>query len=68
MGDRKKYQKIKKAKALEEFIEAMEQKRAEIEEEVHRDKADKANEVLKRHLVTLDKQIKKARKILEDIA
>lgn len=65
MGDRKKYQKIKKAKALEEFIEAMEQKRAEIEEEVHR---DKANDVLKRHLVTLDKQIKKARKILEDIA
>jgi len=68
LGDEIKNKKLKKGKALKRFIKKMEARRKEILDELEKGGLKKDREkLLKNHLETLDKQIKKAQKILDDM-
>ena len=68
LGNSVKAKKLKKVKALNRFIDKMESKRAEISAELLLDElAAESRELKQRHLETLDKQIKKANKILDQM-
>jgi hypothetical protein len=68
LGDPVRTKKLKKAKALRSFITKMESKRHELSKELESDKLDKdSRSRLERHVETLDKQIKKANKIIDDM-
>jgi hypothetical protein len=65
LGDSVKAKKLKKIKALERFIVQMKSKRADISAELGQDAlAPEARKLKERHLKTLDKQIRKANKVL----
>ena len=66
LGDEVKGKKLKKGKALKRFIKKMEARRKEIKDELEKGDLKKDREKLLRdHLETLDKQIKKAHKLLD---
>jgi len=68
LGDDVKSKKLKKARALKRFIEKMQDKRQVISKEVNKGKVKKGKEKeLRRNIETLNKQIKKAKKVLEQI-
>ena len=68
LGDEVKGKKLKKGKALKRFIKKMEARRKEIVNELDKGNLKKEREkLLKDHLETLDKQLKKARKILSEM-
>ena len=65
LGGEIKGKKLKKGKALKRFIKKMEARRQEIKDELDKGGLKKEREkLLRNHLETLDKQIKKARKVL----
>ena len=67
LGNEVKSKKLKKSKALKRFIKKMETRRKEIKEELDKGRLKKDREkLLRNHLETLDKQIKKAHKILDE--
>ena len=68
LGEEIKGKKLKKGKALKRFIKKMKARRKEIEKELAEGGLTKDREkLLRNHLETLDKQIKKARKILNEM-
>ena len=68
LGDEVKKKKLKKAKALRRFIKKMEARREEINDELKQGGLKKNREkMLGNHLETLDKQIKKAERILKEM-
>ena len=68
LGNSVKKKKLKKAKALRGFIKKMETRRKEINDELDQGRLKKNREkMLRQHLETLDKQIKKAERILKDM-
>ena len=68
VGNSVKAKKLKKVKALNRFINKMETKRAEISAELLLDELTaETRERGQRHLETLDKQINKANKILDQM-
>jgi L-lactate utilization protein LutB len=67
LGDPIKAKKLKKRKALEAFIQKMESKHREITDELERDElSDETRKLKTRHLGTLDEQLKKAKRLLDD--
>ena len=68
LGDEVKGKRLKKGKALKRFIKKMEARRKEIVAELEKGGLKKDREkLLKNHLETLDKQLKKAQKILSEM-
>ncbi len=68
LGDEIKGKRLKKEKALKRFIKKMEARREEIINELDKGNVKKEREkLLREHLGTLEKQLKKARKILSDM-
>lgn len=68
LGNGVKKKKLKKVKALKSFIGKMEARRKEIKKELDKGGLKKDREkLLTRHLGTLDKQIKKAKRILKEM-
>ena len=68
LGSSVKAKKLKKIKALQRFIEKMESKRGEISQELEQEGlAPKLRDEKARHLETLDKQIRKANKVLAEM-
>ena len=68
LGDEIKGKELKKGKALKRFIKKMEARREEIIDELDGGTIKEEREkLLREHLETLEKQLKKARKILSDM-
>ncbi len=65
VGDDVQNKKFKKTLAVERFIEKMEEKEIEISAELENGGLDEETAtILRRHLKTLEKQLKKTRKLL----
>ena len=68
LGRKVKKKPLTKAKALKRFIKKMEARRVEIKDELDKGGLKKSREkMLRQHLETLDKQIKRAQKILNEM-
>ncbi len=68
LGSSVKKKKLKKAKAMKRFIEKMESTRKQLQEELKSGHIDSdRKKLLTRHIETLDKQLKKAGKILKEM-
>ena len=66
LGDSVKAKKLKKLKSLKRFIEQMKMKRKEIMSDLsQKGLSAESRKQKERHLETLDKQIKKANKVLD---
>jgi len=68
VGDDIENKKLKKTQAIESFIEKMEEKEIEITAELENGGLDEETAIiLQRHLKTLEKQLKKTRKLLVEM-